>query len=848
VAPPLQAAPLARRAQRLLRVRQALAWVLLLAAGVVLGLYLVRRHATERATARNALAIPKLGLTIQQSAHGVTIAKDSGGKPVFRVYAQRADKLRGSGTDELHNVRIVVYDSDGVHSDQISGTEFAYDESTGEATAGGPVTIDAAIDASSNTTAASGPLARPQASQAGQGSPMHIEAQDLTLNVKTGVGTITRGLQFSYLNANGAAGQARVDSHAGLLALGGQVRVTWKRPAQPDLVIRGERAELRRLPPGGPDAALLSLAGGATMASGATTASAGEFIFHWRADRTLRQLDALGQVHAAEAAAARHLTISADSAHANFVSAGPHHAAVDHIALAGTVAIADLTPQQTTRLTAATAAFLFDSGHRLTQIQAHGDRASDARLLLTSGGRSQSVSGHELDFHLVPAATPDTPRLASVDALSGPTATATLPVQIALSGTAQSGPIEAQAARLHVTLDARQQPTLATANGDVRLRQTVTSTGGSGSSSTRTSRSDTLVLHFAGPSPEPAQGVEPEPSAGAAQLSRAVETGHVELRQADRLLQADAADYDVATSRVVLTAQLQSAYTHGVVHGADANTTFNAPRVVWTQSPNGASQLLASGDISLSHAAAGKDASPVVITAQSLRWNQPPATTLVDRRPVPSAPPLATADGFVPALTGTGVFTGGVRLVQAPNLLRADSVTVDGAQRTLTASGHVETVFLPATGSNQSATMTTATTAVPLYPRAPVTITAETLHYQQLAGRADYQGQVHLHADGAELTAPRLEVGLSPQSQLTKALASGGVRITQPGRTLTAQQASFDFATRGGRLTGGPPSILDAEQGRISGDPLTFSLSSDEIQVGSKSGARASGQTTIRTR
>ncbi|MFI5267955.1 MAG: hypothetical protein ACHQ7M_11320, partial [Chloroflexota bacterium] len=439
--------------------------------------------------------------------------------------------------------------------------------------------------------------------------------------------------------------------------------------------------------------------------------------------------------------------------------------------------------------------------------------------------------------------------------------TAALPVQIALSGTAQSGPIEAQAARLHVTLDARQQPTLATANGEVRLRQTVTSTGGSGSRSTRTSRSDALVLHFAEPSPQSAQGVEPR--AGAAQLARAVETGHVELRQADRLLQADAADYDVATSRVVLTAQPQSAYTHGVVHGADANTTFTAPRVVWTQSPSGASQLLASGGISLSHTAtaekatSGEVAPPVVITAQSLQWNQPPPSTPTGHpashpssspSSIDSAPPtpqLAAVDGFVPALTGTGVFTGGVRLVQAPNLLRADTVNLDGAQRALIATGHVETVFLPATQPNQLAT---PATAVALSPHTPVTITAATLRYQQLAGRADYQGQVQLHADGAELTAPQLEVGLSPQAQLTNARARGGVRITQPGRTLIAQQANFDFATRGGQLTGGPPSILDAEQGRISGDPLTFSLSSDEIQVGSKSGARASGQTTIRPR
>lgn len=819
-----------------MRLRQGLALALLVAAGVVLAWYFVRRRADERAAARTSLNIPKLGLSVQQSAHGLTIAKDSNGKPVFRLQAEGAEKLRGSGRDQLHNVRIEIFGSDGVHSDQIAGSDFAYDESSGEATAAGPVTIDLA--------------ALPQN---GPATPVHIQAQGLALNVRSGLGTIQDGIEFNYLNATGSARQADVDTHAGELRLSGAVRVTWKRPDEPDLVFAGEQAELHRLngnsqaghaaeARGGPrpsmDAAVLELRGApATLHSGATAASAGEFIFHLRADHTLRHLEVLDQLHAIETTAnGRTLQVAANSAQADFVAAGLHHTAVSHIELSGAVAIDDTAPGQHTALNAATAVFLFGADRQLTELQARGGAQQEAVLQLAGGGRGENVRGAALDFHFAPAGpagrstTGEPPQLASVEALAD---SAARPVAIALTGVAE-GPVEAEATRVRVALDARQQPTLAVATGDVRVRQSLNA------GVQRTSRSDALRLRFAAAEPaskNARNNAGKEAGKDAAQLVEAIETGQVQLSQAGRKVQADQAAYEVAQRRVRLTASPGSAFTRGLVHGADADTSFTAPELVWTQQADGASQLRASGGVTLSHNAAATPAAPVVITARALQWDQPPPEKGAQPRTV--AAPLA--GGFVPEIAGTGVFTGGVRLVQAPNLVRADRLSVDGAQHRLLASGHVRTDFMP----SGNAALPSLTGANSARPPSPVTITADALSYQQTPGEADYQGHVQLRTDGAELTAPRLQVKISSGSQLTSALATGGVRITQPGRTLTAQQALFDFATRQGRLSGGPPSIFDAEQGRISGDPLTFSLSSDEIQVGSKSGTRASGQSTI---
>ncbi|MGH9468606.1 MAG: LptA/OstA family protein, partial [Terriglobales bacterium] len=132
-----------------------------------------------------------------------------------------------------------------------------------------------------------------------------------------------------------------------------------------------------------------------------------------------------------------------------------------------------------------------------------------------------------------------------------------------------------------------------------------------------------------------------------------------------------------------------------------------------------------------------------------------------------------------------------------------------------------------------------------------VTVSADRLLYSSALHRVLYTGGVRLRVADATLLAPQLAVYLSPpgagapasKQGLRSATASGGVLVQQPGRSARAQRLHFDFRTEVVRLQGGPPSISDAEQGRITGDPLTFSLTSDEIQVGGKPGTRVLGQT-----
>ncbi|MGH7442030.1 MAG: LptA/OstA family protein, partial [bacterium] len=133
--------------------------------------------------------------------------------------------------------------------------------------------------------------------------------------------------------------------------------------------------------------------------------------------------------------------------------------------------------------------------------------------------------------------------------------------------------------------------------------------------------------------------------------------------------------------------------------------------------------------------------------------------------------------------------------------------------------------------------------------RRAVEVEAAQLLYSQPRRLAQYSGGVTLNVSGATLRAPKLTLYFSSPGDpgatpvLPCAQASGGVAVTQATRRAQAKTLSIDFANSLVTLQGGPPRIFDAEHGKISGDPLTFSLASDEIQVGGKHGTRVFGQT-----
>jgi lipopolysaccharide export system protein LptA len=62
-------------------------------------------------------------------------------------------------------------------------------------------------------------------------------------------------------------------------------------------------------------------------------------------------------------------------------------------------------------------------------------------------------------------------------------------------------------------------------------------------------------------------------------------------------------------------------------------------------------------------------------------------------------------------------------------------------------------------------------------------------------------------------------------------VAQDHVVITQPTRHATGDRLVYNAAEEKFLLTGGPPSIFDAERGQITGDSLTFYKRNDRVLV-----------------
>ncbi|MGH9476152.1 MAG: LptA/OstA family protein [Terriglobales bacterium] len=758
--------PYTRRVRWLVRLRRTVAAALVAGTGVVIALYLLRRR---HAPAPQA---PVLGIQVQQSAAGVDVSKSVNGRPVFRIFAASADKLRLGGLDELRQVRILVYDQQGQHADAITGNSFRYDEASGSLYADGDVHIQLE-------------------------DQIQVTAHGLRYNVKQGTGTIAAGVKFALGSAAGSAGAAALNSRTGVADFSGGVELQWARPGQGALDLQSQQAELRRQAGG---VVQVELQGEARLRQGSESLAADRLLAQVTPGHTLRHLDAFGHVEADQRSAADALQVRAQAAHADFNPAGQQ---IESLVLAGRV-----DAMQTAGAPGATIARRLQAGQLALHFAA-GDAlrslvASQGAVLTASGAAAGVLAAPEIDFSFGPGGG-----AAGVAALSA----------IATRGRTrlERGPsLQAQADAVQIFLRADQQPRWAVARGQVQVREQAA--GGE-----RRSECQVLAIQFAA-------GANARPA-----LVR--ESGGVRLQQGERSARAQQLVYTPAQDRAVLS---------GAVVVSDPQARLTAASAAWVGRPNGSAtlsavaaddgngraltvSLLPGAGVALPAAAGTPAASrPVVITAQRLSWAQPAGA------------------GGPGGFRGRAVFTGAVRLLQAPDLLRADQLTISAESGTqaahLQASGHVQTEFLN-TGEVHAAGRAPLTRGAAVQA---VRVLAQTLNYSQPQQLARYSGGVRMQVNDATLSAPELTLyfgGAAKTAALQRAVASGGVSVVQPGRHASAQQLSFDFVRNRLELTGGPPSIFDAEHGKISGDPLTFSLASDEIQVGGKHGTRAFGQT-----
>jgi lipopolysaccharide export system protein LptA len=249
-------------------------------------------------------------------------------------------------------------------------------------------------------------------------------------------------------------------------------------------------------------------------------------------------------------------------------------------------------------------------------------------------------------------------------------------------------------------------------------------------------------------------------------------------------------------------------------------------------------------------------------TARSVRLNRATGeafaeddvkTTYSDLKLQPNGALLASSDPIhvtAESMTArnnpnTAIFTGNARLWQNANLVEAPTLEFQKDQRTVIANANsnqkVSTVLV---GTDKRGKAT------------PVGVTGSHLVYHDSERKAHYDGGVEVHSADLTVTSQQMDVFLAavsaaPKSQtgspakLDKIIATGNVVITEPNRRGTGDKLTYTAADDKFVLTGGPPSIFDAEHGKITGVSLTLYRRSDRVVVEGDSSSPAVTQTQV---
>ena len=234
-------------------------------------------------------------------------------------------------------------------------------------------------------------------------------------------------------------------------------------------------------------------------------------------------------------------------------------------------------------------------------------------------------------------------------------------------------------------------------------------------------------------------------------------------------------------------------------------------------------------------------------------------TTYSDLKPQPGGALLASSDPIhVTAQQMTGhnspasaTYTGNARLWQNANVIEAPTIAFQKDQRIAQAdssdSQKVSTVLIATDKSGRPT---------------PVTVTSDHLVYRDAERKAHYSGGVTVKGSDLTITSNQMDVFLAqagaagtkstgetpgpPQiSKLDKIIASVSVVITEPNRRATGDKLTYTAGDDKFVLTGGPPSIFDAEHGKITGVSLTLFRRDGSVEVEGDNGSPAVTRTRV---
>jgi lipopolysaccharide export system protein LptA len=775
------------------RLRRWLAVIAVLFIAMVAGTYFYARMRL-----RNVIKeIPnKIGFDIKQTANGFQFSKSDGKRTIFTVEASDLKQFKLNGRAELHKVSIILYGRDSSRFDQIYGDDFTYDKASGSVTASGDVQIDLEANPSGQT----GP---DQGTPKELKNPIHLKTRDLVFNQNTGDAHTDARVDFSTPQASGWAVGVQYSGKSNILTFVSQIHLTLTGAdaaslfASHGMITREPRAIVL-------DHARLERATGTLQADQAS--------FFLSPDNHVERVLATGNV-TTEAKGEGTDPMHARADQAELMLTGKQDL-LRTATLTGNVQV-ERTGPQPMRADAGKAILDFVGLNQLKKVHSAdgvrlSQRSATNAVAATNSTPPQDfdITAPVIDFFVADGRRLDHAKTSGA-------------AKITISPAHTSNPKNAQAQQTVVTAGHFDAKFAATPEGSTRL----TSVHGSPDAKIvsvsagvpdRVSTSQTLDAAFL-------------PEGGIASITQQGNVAFTDGQAATKRTQAwaDKALYTPADRIVVLSGSPRFA-EGGMV------TTAKTIRL-----DRDSGDALASGDVKSTYSelkeqptgALLSSSSPIHVTAATMTAHNSPAVAL---------------------------YQGNARLWQDANIITAPSLQFDRDHRSLVAQGTaaqpVSTVLVQTKLDQQQ---TGGKAEEKRGQTNPIVITAARLTYSDADSLAHYEGGALAKSSSFSAASSTLDAYLVPRGQtstnqslttpgrLDHMVAQGNVIIRQPTRRAEGQSLVYTASDDKFVLTGGPPSIFDAERGKITGVSLTFFRADDRVLVEGKESTPVVTQTRV---
>jgi lipopolysaccharide export system protein LptA len=753
-----------------------------------------------------------MGLDIQQTAEGFSISKSIEGRTQFTVSASKAVQFKDGGRADLHNVKIVIYGKDAGRFDQVTADDFEYDPVSGNVTAKGTVLID--LEANPE-----GMRHSDQTPPAQRRSPIHLETDGLVFNRHTGDASSAGKVVFQTPQASGSAVGIEYVAKTGTMNLLSAVAMTVNRP-QP-VHLNADHGVITKQP----HQVVLTTV---HMTRGQQEARSDHATFFLREDDTVDHILAEGDVETVlHGRSSSNSETHERSDRAELFLTGARNLLTTAI-LTGNVQLASLGTQPADA--AAGRATLHFAGRQMLKTV----HAEDG-VRLTQKNRESGL-----------VAVPSASKGGAQDVeMTAPVMDFMVKDGRLLERAETSGP-----PRIVVTQPGANQKTVVTA---------------AKFTAKFTENNRLATLHG-----EPdAKIVSSLIQASKIQASK-IDASKIDASKAGSSKTGSPAQTDrVSTSRMLDVVF----FPEGGVRSITQTGGFvyvDGTQKAWAQR----------GEYTTADQLAVLTGSPRVVdggmttTAQTIRMNRATGdaiaegnvkSTYSDLKAQPEGGMLASSDPIhvtsrsmtANRSTAIAVYTGDARLWQDANVVEAPTLQFDRDHRTIFAQGVGQGEVSVGTGLRPvRAGQSPAPTQAPAQPVStvlvqvdkngtvtPLRITSARLNYADVERRIFLDGGVTTKASDATMTGQRMTVFLLPRSQskaganpaipgqVDRIIAEDQVVITQPTRHATGERLVYTSADDKFVLTGGPPSIFDAERGKTTGDSLTFYKHDDRVLV-----------------